>query len=353
MPSRKIAKTLISLVVTLLLLEGLLRVTDLDLRIIGDPFAGFGRMLGFEKVDTVLQWRGRAGVAMDDPREVLNSRGYRSPEVWREKRPGVRRVAVLGDSCTFGVISMGGLRMDTPTPYPARLQEILDRNFGPGRFEVINYGMIGYTSWHGLRMLRREVLPDHPDVVVIRFGWNDGLGCHAGRSLTTTRHAWLERLEDLAYRSRLFSFLLYRGVPIVKPGSPPGPAFAHPVPWVMLNDYAWNLSRMIDLARAQGARSVLVDAPAAPVTPEIRANVTFIGYTRYRSVEDYLAAHDRYQEVTARVAREKGVPFLRTALGPGDFSPHNIAHPNAAGHERIARHLLGEIVSQVAREGAP
>ncbi len=36
---RRIAKSLISVVVTLLLLEGLVRATDLDRRRLGDPFA--------------------------------------------------------------------------------------------------------------------------------------------------------------------------------------------------------------------------------------------------------------------------------------------------------------------------
>lgn len=353
---RKLLKSVVSLVLTFLLLEGLVRATDLDHRILGDPFSHSGLMLEFAAVDTFLQWRGRANKPTLLPPETLNSRGLRSPEISRKKRPGVLRVAVLGDSCTFGFVTMGPLYFATPRPYATILQEFLDRNFGEGRFEVINYGMIGYTTYHGLRMLRKEVLADDPDFVVIRFGWNDLLGCPADRSFTNVHNPWLEKLEDLAYRSRLIALLLYKGNPITEKRTRAWTVSSHPVPWVVPEEYAWNLSRMIDLARAHGAQPILLDAPAAPITPEIRENKAFIGATRYETLDQYLAAHDRYQAITVRVAREKGVPFVRTAPPPEeaplDFSRYDIPHPAAAGHERIGRILFAEIASLVARSEA-
>jgi len=351
---RKVVKSLVSLVLTLLTLEGIIRATDLDYRILGDPFKGPNTMLNYLAVDTYLQWRGRVGTPLMHPGEVINRRGLRSPEIPRKKPSGVLRVAVLGDSCTFGFVSMGNLWFDTPRPYPALLEDLLDRNVGPGRFQVINYGLIGYTSYHGLRMLRREVLPDDPDFVVIRFGWNDLLGSQVNRSFRNVHHPWLERLEDLAFHSRLIGLLLYRGSPLDPKRAAPFTLSAHPVPWVTPEEYAWNLGRMIDLARAHDARPILLDAPAAPITPEMRANKTFIVATHYETLEQYLAAHDRYQAITERVAREKGVPFVRTTPPPEeasqDFSRHDIPHPTAAGHARIARILYAEIASEIAQE---
>jgi len=351
---RKIAKSLVSLLVTLLALEGLLRLTDLDHKILGDPFKSTNFMLNYLAIDTFLQWRGRTGTRLLQPDEVINTRGLRSPEIPRKKPPGVVRIAVLGDSCTFGFVTMGKLQFETPRPYPALLQDILDRNIGPGRFQVINYGLIGYTSYHGLRMLRREVLADRPDFVVIRFGWNDLIGPQTNHSFKNVHNPWLECLEDLASHSRLIELLLYRGSPLDLKRAVPFTVSAHPVPWVTPEEYAWNLGRMIDLARAHGAQPLLLDAPAAPITPEIRANKAFIVATRYETIEQYLAAHDRYQAITERVAREKGVPFLRTTPPPEeasqDFSRHDIPHPTAAGHGRIARILYAEIASEVAQK---
>jgi len=353
--SRKIAKSLVSLLVTLLALEGLLRATDLDHKILGDPFKGPNTMLNYLAVDTFLQWRGRAGTPLMRPGEVINRRGLRSPEIPQKKPPGVVRIAVLGDSCTFGFVTMGVMRFDTPRPYPALLQDLLDRNMAPRRFQVINYALIGHSSYHGLRMLRREALADRPDFVVIRFGWNDLVGSQVNRSFKNVHNPWLERLEDLAFRSHLIGLLLYRS-PLDLKRAVPFTVSANPVPWVAPEEYAWNLERMIDLARENGARPILLDAPAAPITPEIRDNKGFIVATHYETLDQYLAAHDRYQAITARVAREKGVPFVRTAPppeeAPRDFSRYDIPHPAAAGHERIARILYAEIASLVARSEA-
>ena len=353
---RKVGKALISLVLTLLLLEGFVRLTDLDRRRMGDPFANAEWALRYSVPDPYLQWRGRPGMELLRPAEFVNARGLRGPERPRRKAAGVERVAVLGDSCSFGIITSGPTRHETPRPYAELLEELFAKNLGAGKVEVINYGMIGYTSYNGLRMLRREAIPDDPDFVVIRFGWNDHLASSVGHSFRNPRHAWQEELLDLAYRSRLLGMLMYRGIPTGSAGAPPSPASAHPTPWVTPEDYAWNLSRMIDLARSHGAQPILLDAPAGPITPELRKREQFFRVSGYETPEQFMAAHARYQAITARVAAEKQVPLIRTAdklEGNGAyFSPIDPAHPNAEGHAVIARRLYVSILESLMRSGA-
>ena len=105
--------------------------------------------------DTVF-WRPKAGV-MDH-----NTKGFYGPEFSIEKKPGVTRIVCLGDSCThFG-----------PETYPDILRVYLDE-VAPGQFEVINAGVIGYTSFQGRKLLESEVLDWSPDIVTVYFGWND------------------------------------------------------------------------------------------------------------------------------------------------------------------------------------
>jgi lysophospholipase L1-like esterase len=249
-------------------------------------------------------------------------------------------------------VATGGRKMRMLRPYAAILQQILDEGFGRGRVEVINLGMIGYSSYHGLRVLRREGLGLDPDFVVIRFGWNDFVASPAGRSFANVHAPWLEKLEDLAYRSRLFALLTYRGVPMERRNLRAGRPSAHPVPWVTEKEYAWNLSRMIDLSREHGAEPILLDAPAAPITREIRENEAFIEGTGYQSLDRYLAAHDRYQSIAEQIARAKGVRFLRTAPPPTEagryFTVYDIAHPNEEGQARIAYRLNAELAPTLA-----
>ena len=360
---KNLALALASLVVGFLLCEALVRLTDLDKRVLGDPFGKEPLLLQYLVPDPYMQWRGRPGMpllfAPGVPHirhtEFLNSRGLRAPELPRRKRPGVRRVAVLGDSCTFGFLSLSKGVFDTPRPYAGLLQDLADRKLGPDRVEVINYGMIGYTTYHGLRALRREALPDDPDVVVIRFGWNDHLASPAGRSFANPRAPWREALLDLAYRSRLLGLLLYRGIPMDRREGLPWTVSAHPVPWVTEDDYAWNLSRMIDLSRAHGAEPILVDAPPAYLTKEIRGDRNFVAAAGYVSLDQLLAAHERYQAITERVAAEKKVTLIRTAdrIGrePIFSSMGDLVHPNQEGHKLIAQRLFLRLFEQ-SRESA-
>ncbi len=354
-PVRKLAKSLVAALATLLVLEGAVRLSDLDRRILDDPFARGPVLFRMFIPDPYLLWRNRPHMRLPwAPSVRLNARGFRGTETARQRASGTLRIAVLGDSCTFGVLATGVGRFEAPRPYPEVLQALLDGRGGPGRFEVINYGTLGYTSFHGLRVLRREALPDAPDIVVIRFGWNDHLASPLDRGVTSPHGPRLEALQDLLYRSRLAGLLLYRAVPVMAISRlghwVPS---AHPIVWVSPDEYAWNLSRMIDLARSRGARPVLLDAPPAPLTPKIRGNTNFLRGTGYATFAQLLAAHARYQAIAERVARNKGVPFLRTAVSPGEaaalFSPYDLPHPNAAGQERIARILLAEIL----RNGAP
>jgi len=236
-----------------------------------------------------------------------------------------------------------------PRPYPALLGDLFDDDLGPGRVQVVNYGMIGYTSFHGLRVLKREALPDEPDFVVIRFGWNDHLASMLQRSYSVPRSRLLESAQDLFFKSRLLTLLSYRGMPqerrrekkiFWKPSS-------HPIVWVTPEAYERHLTRMIDIARDHGARVILLDAPAGPITDHIRENKTFLVGTGYENLEQLLDAHAAYQAITERVAREKGVPFVKTAPLPGKefdyFSEWDIAHPTASGHARIARALHAQL----------
>ena len=347
MLARKLLISGVAFVLGGLLVEGVLRATRLDLLALGDPFREHDSPSIQALVpDAFLQWRGRAQHRPPWISGGLNVRGFRGPLPEPTKRAGVTRIAVLGDSCTFGVVRRRRFMTARMPPYPELLQGRLDRVAGR-RFEVINYGVIGYTSYHGLRLLRSEVLADDPDLVVIRFGWNDHVASPLGRSYAAPRHAWAERLEAWGYRSHFLGLVLYRGIPQAGIDSDRWALSASPTPWVTPEDYAHHLARMIELARAHGARAILLDAPAAPLGPELLAMRQILAETGYESFETLLDAHARYAAITARVAEEAGVPFVRTSPDPASeaayFSGFDLMHPDAGGHARIAAILARAI----------
>jgi lysophospholipase L1-like esterase len=99
----------------------------------------------------------------------LNSRGFRDREFAAEKPPDAFRILCIGDSWTFGA------NVDQADAYPQRLETRLREEFPGAQFEVLNLGVMGYSSFQGLRLLRRTGMALRPDFVLIGFGMNDGL----------------------------------------------------------------------------------------------------------------------------------------------------------------------------------
>ena len=355
---KKLAFTGITLTIAFSLLETAVRITNYDQQWMEALYAQGGPLTRIQIPDSYLLWRNAPRARYGFPPRRLNARGYRGPQAVVPKDPGVIRIAVLGDSCTFGIVQADEKSFRTPTPYPERLQTNLSRSLPRFKFEVLNYGVIGYTSYQGLRLLRREVLEDKPDFVVIRFGWNDHLMSSYARSFSNPTNTFSEAFESLLYRSRLTAMLLFPRTPKNVMKAATRSLGEGPVVWVRPEDYARNLVRMIELARKNGVVPILLDAPAAPIGPELLSVGRFPALAGYGSFERLVEVHTAYQKITERVAGEERVPFVETAVtymagksGPL-FSPYDIAHPDDAGHALIARRLYVEIAVQVTRMNA-
>lgn len=96
----------------------------------------------------------------------INSLGFRGPEIPLVKKPGVVRVLFLGDSFTFG---HGLGENDT---FPFAVGERLEREY-PGKFEVVNGGVYGYSTADELNLFAKYGVALKPDIVVTLFMMND------------------------------------------------------------------------------------------------------------------------------------------------------------------------------------
>jgi lysophospholipase L1-like esterase len=96
----------------------------------------------------------------------ISSRGMRGAELAEPKAPGVRRVAVVGDSIAFGYW------VDERDALPHQLQDLL-RESGSGPVEVLNFGVPGYNLEQEIESLRSQALRFSPDLVVLVFCLND------------------------------------------------------------------------------------------------------------------------------------------------------------------------------------
>ena len=290
----------------------------------------------FLEYDPALTFRNRRGAEFPDAGVTINSLGLRGTEVRPRKRPGSTRILALGDSCTFG----GG------RPYPGILQRRLDRRFGEGRFEVLNAGVIGYTSLHGLEWLERELLTLEPDVVTIYFGWND-----LWREKDSAIREWFRRRvrhEKAAFRSHLLE-ALQRGAGFLRNRLDPGDVPIQIPP----SRYREVLERYVDLGRRHGFTPVFVTAPAG-----FRGEET----PRWLVEKGFVAPDDsapelrrRYNDVVRQVAASSRAPLADCAA---DFAragalrffarpDEDPIHPNDRGYARIARVLEATILREV------
>lgn len=101
-----------------------------------------------------------------------NSQGFRDVvEYVPAKTDGVTRIAAVGDSATYGMLS------DAAAAFPRQLGPILNRRQkaagSPQRFEVLNFGVPGYSIIQEAELVRTRIDGFAPDIVVLAVSLND------------------------------------------------------------------------------------------------------------------------------------------------------------------------------------
>ncbi len=96
-----------------------------------------------------------------------NAHGMRDRERTPTKPAGTVRIAVVGDSFTFG------FGVDGDEAYPAVLERLLNPAVGPRRFEVLNFGVGGYSSRDEAVVVREKVVAFGPDLLLVGYVLND------------------------------------------------------------------------------------------------------------------------------------------------------------------------------------
>lgn len=329
MARRRAAKLLLvagSLILSLLVIEGLVRLSGSyrpdpplypgEREAVVD--AGFDRHTGWKLPPSAEIPESRPGEFSVIYRS--NAQGFRSPHDFDAPKTG-RRIALLGDSYTFG---SGVPYGDT---FAARLEAALPDT------EVFNFGVGGWGIDQMWMALRHHALPREPDLVLVAFIRQD-----FNRSLSAYRlgHAWLEKptfrwrngelrrltaadrpppaWRAIVRESRLIEVL--RRVDI---------SLTRRQPWT----YRWRLNRAIFAAMQEDAAAAGVPLAAVHLP------------TNNRRPVPYLEAE--FQRL--------GIPFLDvTPLLPAEADPLYYPvdrHFTAAGHALVA----GALVELVDRLG--
>jgi lysophospholipase L1-like esterase len=116
-------------------------------------------------IHRTLAYAGVGNVERGESRH--NAFGFRGPEVALPKPPGVFRIVVLGGSAVYGA----GVADDAQS-FPARLAAELAAR-GYEHVEVVNAGVLEYTSWEVLLNFEFRLMDLEPDLALAQAGYED------------------------------------------------------------------------------------------------------------------------------------------------------------------------------------
>lgn len=128
------------------------------------------RILAILEQDPVLVWKQRPNMntVFEGALVRTNSMGLRAGGIYPQRQDNTLRIVCLGASPTFG---WGVAEQDT---YPAQLQQLIQASTSNQQnIEVINAGVIGYSSHQGLSLLKKNILKLSPDIITVAYGIND------------------------------------------------------------------------------------------------------------------------------------------------------------------------------------
>jgi lysophospholipase L1-like esterase len=203
---QNLAVALVALLGALLLAEGAIRA----LRLV--PVNDYRRL-----VEPGVAWRMRPHASMlDDQPEfkvpiAINAAGYRDREFAMAKPAGRVRIALIGDSFTFGTGVTAEAR--TSNRLEARLRAAgLD-------VEAFNFGLAGLDTWGATDVLTRGAARLHPDWAVLMVYLGNDVTDNLRRVTRDTTAAasrapspsWRSSVARwIAARSRLYQFVMIR-----------------------------------------------------------------------------------------------------------------------------------------------
>ncbi len=204
----------------------------------------------------------------------LNSWWFRDREMEIEKPAGVYRIAIIGDSITYG---QGVAEKDR---FPNLLEDYLNEGQRNDRYEVLNFGWLGSETIDHVNILKNTVFKMNPDFVLLQWYINDVEGNDKSGRPEPVSLIPIDSVDSLLYHESAFYYLLnlewqdlvqsirpsttYDGYLFQRFGDPESQES---------REYAERLREFIGLCRDRHIPSGLVLFPA--VTPGLKESYPF------------------------------------------------------------------------------
>lgn len=250
-----------------------------------------------------------------------NALGFRGKETTWEKPAGVFRIVTTGGSSVYGQSETRDEAV-----WSQRLEDMLNEAGRGTRFEVVNTGVSGWSTFEMLIHLELRALDLAPDLVIVYEAIND-MRCalynrggpvqndntHWRNPWPVDRPSWLEeRLSAsrayLVWRRYLTNYTQERvdlGFYAIRNYDQTTDLYLHapnPVPEGGFANYRRNLHTILSVCELRGAKPVVVTQALA------RWHLDSA-----QSRAEQLAAFDRIQALQKEICAQRGVPLLDAA----------------------------------------
>jgi lysophospholipase L1-like esterase len=279
-----------------------------------------------------------------------NSRGFRTPEFADVAAPGAVRIAVLGDSSTFG------WGVDAADTYPAQLGPALAKRWGvdPSRVEILNLGVPGYSTFQGRVLLERVALGYQPDAVVWSYLSNDGAMTGESDQATYAQRVGASgALLEALHHSRAFE-AMEAWIAVLRarwrPAAAPSPYDPEQRNVPSYKAAGINVIAAVTLAREAGIPIVLLGECTRALPAEVMASVARNSGVPHLDATGLLDATVPALQSEPRFADWRAHQLDLYGDGVLESHPRWLAflpdacHPNALGH-RLVADALAEILA--------
>lgn len=267
-----------------------------------------------------------------------NRDGFRTGDIPVKKGGDVYRIAVLGDSTAFG----WGVNQQE------RFSEILEKKLngrgGQYCYEVLNFGIPGYTTFHGKEVFDRYVLKYSPDMIILSFGANDGKKISAAAKRIMQSRGLMEDIKYFLWNFKTYRLLrkliLARSNPFDKV-STGTESREQKVPYATLQEFRKSLEYIVDNSLKRGIQPVLLGL-CCPI--DYLAKMSALARTKNIVMLDGMQVLIRLVpgiqagEIYPRLAK-----YYRDLYGEDVlrerrllYVTNDTCHPNALGHQLIA-----------------
>jgi len=183
--------------------------------------------------------------------------------------------------------------------YDKYLSEIINQNFPDSGFTFVNLGVGGWSSYQGLKQLKRDIVPMRPRIITIFYGWNDHW-CTFGledKKIGDFNLNYPKIMTALSTNFRLVQ-LINKSIFAMK--------FCGKTDTkrVSLEDFRANLKEMIRVARRNSIIPVFLTAPTSHRKGEEPA---YLSKRWLKDLSKLVPLHESYVQVVRDITHQEGV----------------------------------------------